>query len=108
MAILLVACSTVVEDGMNILTSSELAKNAQEEAMDRILENHLLYCTVCDNNNGNCRVHNTAELMGIEHQTCPHRSKVSMKWICHIHFIAMMQINVSCAVDVLKFVKTYK
>jgi formate dehydrogenase major subunit len=69
------ACSTVVEDGMNILTSSELAKNAQEEAMDRILENHLLYCTVCDNNNGNCRVHNTAEMMGIEHQSRPHRSK---------------------------------
>ncbi|MCM3570338.1 formate dehydrogenase subunit alpha [Neobacillus mesonae] len=69
------ACSTVVEEGMNILTSSELAKKSQEEAMDRILENHLLYCTVCDNNNGNCRVHNTAELMGIEHQTRPYRSK---------------------------------
>ncbi|WP_442599988.1 formate dehydrogenase subunit alpha [Neobacillus sp. D3-1R] len=69
------ACSTVVEEGMDILTSSELAKKAQEEAMDRILENHLLYCTVCDNNNGNCRVHNTAEMMGVEHQTRPHRSK---------------------------------
>ncbi|MEH7309147.1 formate dehydrogenase subunit alpha [Neobacillus drentensis] len=69
------ACSTVIEDGMDILTSSELAKKAQEEAMDRILENHLLYCTVCDNNNGNCRVHNTAEMMGVEHQTRPHRSK---------------------------------
>ncbi|WP_342044186.1 formate dehydrogenase subunit alpha [Bacillus sp. OTU530] len=69
------ACSTVVEAGMNILTASELAKKAQEEAMDRILENHLLYCTVCDNNNGNCRVHNTAEMMGVEHQTRPHRSK---------------------------------
>ncbi|AGX06982.1 MULTISPECIES: formate dehydrogenase subunit alpha [Bacillus] len=69
------ACSTVVEDGMDIATSSEIAKGAQEEAMDRILENHLLYCTVCDNNNGNCRVHNTAEMMGIEHQTRPHRSK---------------------------------
>ncbi|TWE08186.1 formate dehydrogenase major subunit [Neobacillus bataviensis] len=69
------ACSTVMEDGMDILTSSELAKEAQEEAMDRILENHLLYCTVCDNNNGNCRVHNTAEMMGVEHQTRPHRSK---------------------------------
>jgi len=43
--------------------------------MDRILENHLLYCTVCDNNNGNCRVHNTAEMMGVEHQTRPYRSK---------------------------------
>jgi formate dehydrogenase major subunit len=69
------ACSTVVEEGMNILTASELAKKAQDEAMDRILENHLLYCTVCDNNNGNCRVHNTAEMMGVEHQTRPYRSK---------------------------------
>jgi formate dehydrogenase major subunit len=69
------ACSTVIAEGMNILTASELAKKAQDEAMDRILENHLLYCTVCDNNNGNCRVHNTAEMMGVEHQTRPHRSK---------------------------------
>ncbi|WLV24605.1 formate dehydrogenase subunit alpha [Aciduricibacillus chroicocephali] len=69
------ACSTVVEDGMEILTVSNAAKEAQAEAMDRILENHLLYCTVCDNNNGNCRVHNTAEMMGVEHQTRPFRSK---------------------------------
>lgn len=69
------ACSTEFEEGMNILTSSERAKNAQTEAMDRILENHLLYCTVCDNNNGNCRVHNTAELLEIEHQTRPYREK---------------------------------
>jgi formate dehydrogenase major subunit len=69
------ACSTYIEDGMNILTSSERAKRAQTEAMDRILENHMLYCTVCDNNNGNCRVHNTAELLEIEHQTRPFREK---------------------------------
>ncbi|KQL49767.1 oxidoreductase [Brevibacillus choshinensis] len=69
------ACSTLIEEGMNILTSSELAKGAQNEAMDRILENHMLYCTVCDNNNGNCRVHNTAELLEIDHQTRPFREK---------------------------------
>jgi formate dehydrogenase major subunit len=69
------ACSTTFENGMEIKTNSEIAKSAQTEAMDRILENHMLYCTVCDNNNGNCRVHNTAELMGIEHQTRPFRSK---------------------------------
>lgn len=69
------ACSTIFENGMVIKTNSEIAKSAQMEAMDRILENHMLYCTVCDNNNGNCRVHNTAELMGVEHQTRPFRSK---------------------------------
>ncbi|MBE9915371.1 formate dehydrogenase subunit alpha [Paenibacillus donghaensis] len=70
------ACSTVAEDGMDIQLSSNRAKEAQTEAMDRILENHLLYCTVCDNNNGNCKLHNTAEMMEIEHQKYPYRPKV--------------------------------
>ncbi|MDN9010193.1 formate dehydrogenase subunit alpha [Brevibacillus laterosporus] len=69
------ACSTVVEEGMNIQTSSSRAKQAQKQAMDRVLENHMLYCTVCDNNNGNCRVHNTVELMEVEHQERPFREK---------------------------------
>lgn len=70
------SCSTPAVDGMNIELSSNRAKEAQTEAMDRLLENHLLYCTVCDNNNGNCKLHNTAELMGIEHQKYPYRPKV--------------------------------
>ncbi|MGD8191420.1 formate dehydrogenase subunit alpha [Brevibacillus ginsengisoli] len=69
------ACSTHIEEGMSIFTSSERAKASQLEAMDRILENHKLYCTVCDNNNGNCRVHNTANLMEVKHQTRPFREK---------------------------------
>ena len=51
------------------------ASAAQVEAFDRILGNHLLYCTVCDNNNGNCMVHNTTKLLAIEHQRIPFRSK---------------------------------
>ena len=70
------SCSTVVQEGMNISLSSPLAKEAQTEAMDRILENHLLYCTVCDNNNGNCKLHNTVQQMEIEHQKYPYKPKV--------------------------------
>ncbi|MFJ7953724.1 formate dehydrogenase subunit alpha [Lysinibacillus sp. NPDC096418] len=70
------SCSTKAADGMNIQLTSEKAKAAQTEAMDRLLENHLLYCTVCDNNNGNCTLHNTAELMEIEHQKYPYEPKV--------------------------------
>lgn len=70
------SCSTVAEEGMNVALTSDRAKTAQTEAMDRILENHLLYCTVCDNNNGNCKLHNTAELMEIEHQKYPYTPKV--------------------------------
>ena len=47
------ACGTMVADGMSVLTASSTANDAQREAFDRILGNHLLYCTVCDNNNGN-------------------------------------------------------
>jgi ferredoxin len=48
------ACGTSASSGMNVSTRSPQARAAQLEAFDRILGNHLLYCTVCDNNNGNC------------------------------------------------------
>jgi formate dehydrogenase major subunit len=69
------ACATTVADGMKVATKSAKAAAAQVEAFDRILSNHLLYCTVCDNNNGNCTVHNTTKLLAIEHQQIPFRSK---------------------------------
>jgi predicted molibdopterin-dependent oxidoreductase YjgC len=48
------ACAMPVAPGMNVSTTSARAVAAQGEAFDRILGNHMLYCTVCDNNNGNC------------------------------------------------------
>ena len=69
------ACATRVAEGMIISTKSAKASAAQVEAFDRILSNHLLYCTVCDNNNGNCTIHNTTKLLAIEHQRIPFRSK---------------------------------
>jgi len=69
------ACATTASAAMGILTKSEKAAAAQREAFDRILSNHVLYCTVCDNNNGNCTIHNTERLLGIEHQPIPYHSK---------------------------------
>ena len=69
------ACATRVADAMAISTKSARAAAAQVEAFDRILSNHMLYCTVCDNNNGNCTVHNTTKLLAIEHQKIPFRPK---------------------------------
>ncbi len=69
------ACSTLAVDGMNVLTSSPRAAAAQREAFDRILGNHLLYCTVCDNSNGSCIVHNTTKLLNVEHQDTPFEPK---------------------------------
>ncbi len=79
------SCSTQAIDGMNILLSSVKARAAQTEAMDRILENHLLYCTVCDNNNGNCKLHNTVEFMEIEHQKYPYSPKVDASQVDMSH-----------------------
>jgi len=69
------ACGTTAAEGMSVVTSSARADAAQREAFDRILGNHLLYCTVCDNNNGNCTVHNTTKLLAVEHQQIPYRAK---------------------------------
>jgi len=69
------ACGTHATDGAKVDTRSPRAQAAQREAFDRILGNHLLYCTVCDNNNGNCTVHNTAVHLDIEHQEIPFQSK---------------------------------
>jgi len=69
------ACGIVVTDGMKVTTNSAAAAAAQREAFDRVLENHLLYCTVCDNNNGNCTVHNTTKMLAVEHQQIPFKPK---------------------------------
>src|SRR3954463_201988 len=69
------ACATLVSDSMNVSTRSTAAGAAQRQAFDRLLENHLLYCTVCDNNNGNCTVHNTTKLLAVEHQAIPFKPK---------------------------------
>jgi formate dehydrogenase major subunit len=69
------ACATTVSVGINVNTKSEDAMAAQRQAFDRILSNHVLYCTVCDNSNGNCTVHNTTKLLAIEHQNIPYRPK---------------------------------
>jgi formate dehydrogenase major subunit len=69
------ACATVVEQGMRVVTAGTAAQAARIEAFDRILRNHELYCTVCDNNNGNCTIHNTTKMLGIEHQPYPFQNK---------------------------------
>ena len=69
------ACGTVAKQGMKVLTHSQQAIAAQKQAFDVILGNHLLYCTVCDNSNGNCTVHNVTKMLKVEHQTIPYKEK---------------------------------
>lgn len=69
------ACGTKVTAGMQVLAESKRAQDARAEAFDVILGNHMLYCTVCDNNNENCRVHNTALALHVQHQKHPFKPK---------------------------------
>lgn len=69
------SCSTQIKDGDVIDSNSPHIKEAQIIGMDRILNNHELYCTVCDFNNGGCEVHNTVKEMKINHQSIPFEHK---------------------------------
>ena len=69
------ACGTKVSAGMTVRTQTLAARAAQRDAYDRLVANHDLYCTVCDNNNGNCTVHNTLGLLSLDHQTRPFQPK---------------------------------
>lgn len=69
------ACATPVSSNMQVLTEGMDVDVAQREAFDRILQNHMLYCTVCDNNNQNCTVHNVTRDLDVKHQARPFREK---------------------------------
>ncbi len=69
------ACATKVAAGMVVATEGEAVDVAQREAFDRILQNHMLYCTVCDNNNQNCTIHNTTAELDVKHQARPYTPK---------------------------------
>ena len=69
------ACAATIASDMQVVTQGPDLSLRQTEAMQRILANHRLYCTVCDNNNGDCVVHNTTELLKLEHQSIPYSPK---------------------------------
>jgi formate dehydrogenase major subunit len=69
------SCGQKISANLNVSTESRRAQNARAEAFDVILGNHMLYCTVCDNNNENCTVHNTAVALNVQHQEHPYKPK---------------------------------
>ena len=69
------ACGKEASDGQRVVTNSDRAKTARADAFDVILGNHMLYCTVCDNNNGNCTIHNTTLALNVQQQNRPYKPK---------------------------------
>jgi formate dehydrogenase major subunit len=69
------ACATPAQAGVKVSTRSPRAEAARREGLSRLLRNHELYCTVCENNNGNCTLHNTIAQSGLENQIYPFEPK---------------------------------
>ncbi|SDO45530.1 formate dehydrogenase subunit alpha [Alkalicoccus daliensis] len=80
------SCDTKISQGTKVETKLQDVKDAQVIAMDRILHNHELYCTVCDYNNGNCEVHNTVKDMKINHQSIPFEPAPAKKDESHPYY----------------------
>ena len=69
------ACTLTARAGLVVTTDTPRARAARTEAMQRLLGNHQLYCTVCDRNNGACEVHDATKALGIDHQKYPYTEK---------------------------------
>ena len=74
------ACSTEFKEDDVIETLTPDVDQAQKIAMDRILHNHELYCTVCDYNNGGCEIHNTVEAMRVEQRANKQPMRYDGRW----------------------------
>ena len=72
-------CTLTTQEGMQINSQTATSRAAQEEGMDRILNRHELYCTVCEHNTGDCTLHNTVADMHIPIQYYPYERKPSVK-----------------------------
>ncbi|WP_276973740.1 formate dehydrogenase subunit alpha [Ferrimicrobium acidiphilum] len=67
------ACEFTVAGGEEVTLTAVASE--REGSAQRLLVNHDLYCTICDNNNSDCVLHNTVRDMGINDQPVPYRPK---------------------------------
>jgi formate dehydrogenase major subunit len=65
------ACATPVQPGLDVAVATPRAQAAREEAGQRLITTHELYCTVCDNNNGDCTLKQGVEAAGVVRQREP-------------------------------------
>jgi len=69
------SCSTYLNTGDSVEVMSQKMKELRKEAVQIILHNHELYCTVCENNNGDCALHNAVHDLDITVQKYPFERK---------------------------------
>jgi formate dehydrogenase major subunit len=62
------ACTLNTEDGLEVKLKSPQAQKARREGVDRLIARHELYCTVCENNNGDCELQDAVQQAEIPYQ----------------------------------------
>ncbi|KAA6044541.1 formate dehydrogenase subunit alpha [Pantoea sp. Bo_7] len=68
-------CTLRTYEGMQVVSEGADLAAAQQEGMDRILNRHELYCTVCEHNTGDCTLHNAVADMHMPIQFYPYERK---------------------------------
>ena len=68
------ACATDAEEGLQVRLGGRAAE-AREEAAQRLLRKHVLYCTVCDHNDGSCTLKQSIEASGLATERIGFREK---------------------------------
>jgi formate dehydrogenase major subunit len=61
------SCATSAVDGLEVGTGGAAAA-AREEAAQQLVSTHVLYCTVCDHNDGACTLKQGIEASGLTHE----------------------------------------
>ncbi len=61
------ACAVPAADDLEVLTAGA-SSQAREEAGQRLVRKHVLYCTVCDHNDGACPLKEGVEASGLTHE----------------------------------------
>lgn len=62
------ACATTVNTAMNVRVDTARATAAREEAAQRLIGSHELYCTICDHNNGDCALKRGVQEADVDQQ----------------------------------------
>ena len=62
------ACATLLETDTTVGVSTPRALGARREALERLAGSHHFRCSLCDNNNGDCSLHDAARALGLERQ----------------------------------------
>lgn len=66
------SCGVRTEEGQRVLVDTARARSAREEAGQRLVGTHELYCTICDNNDGGCELKQGVQDAEVFHHRIPY------------------------------------